>query len=208
MIFFLYFFPQYNLPAADLPYGFWLPARVDSTRTTNMSICTEQASQAERARKETSHAPTAPSPPKKEESSALDNDLSPTPTSPYSKFTQPQKRLTVFLITFAATFSPMSSSIFFPAMNALSASLHVSVEKVNVTITSYMIVAGIAPAVIGDMADMTGRRIVYLLTLGIYCVANVGLALQSSWTALFALRMLQSAGGAGAYFAGCQAMLI
>lgn len=61
-----------------------------------------------------------------------------------------------------------------------------------------MIVAGIAPAVIGDMADMTGRRTVYLLTMGIYCMANVGLALQSSWTALFVLRMLQSAGGAGA----------
>lgn len=55
-----------------------------------------------------------------------------------------------------------------------------------------MIVAGIAPAVIGDMADMTGRRAVYLVTMGIYCVANVGLAVQSSWTALFLLRMLQS----------------
>lgn len=60
-----------------------------------------------------------------------------------------------------------------------------------------MIVAGIAPAIIGDMADMTGRRIVYLLTMGVYCAANVGLALQKSWTALFILRMLQSAGGAG-----------
>ena len=60
-----------------------------------------------------------------------------------------------------------------------------------------MIVAGIAPAIIGDMADMTGRRIVYLLTIGLYCVANVGLAVQNSWTALFVLRMLHSAGGAG-----------
>ncbi len=60
-----------------------------------------------------------------------------------------------------------------------------------------MIVAGIAPAVMGDMADMTGRRTVYLLTMGIYCMANVGLALQNTWTALFVLRMLQSAGGAG-----------
>jgi len=63
-----------------------------------------------------------------------------------------------------------------------------------------MIIAGIAPAIIGDMADMTGRRIVYLLTIGLYCAANIGLAVQSSWTALFVLRMLQSAGGAGRYF--------
>ena len=117
----------------------------------------------------------------------------------YSVFTKSQKRLTVFLITFAATFSPLSSFIFFPAVNALSRDLHVSVEKINLTITSYMIVAGVAPAIMGDMADMTGRRIVYLLTLGIYVAANVGLAVQSSWGALFALRMLQSAGGAGMY---------
>ena len=117
----------------------------------------------------------------------------------YSSFTNTQKRLTVFLITFAATFSPMSSFIFFPAVNALSKSLHVSVERINLTITSYMIIAGIAPAVVGDLADMTGRRTVYLITMGIYCAANVGLAVQNSWIVLFLLRMLQSAGSAGIY---------
>jgi MFS family permease len=122
------------------------------------------------------------------------------PQPPYSYFNKKQKRLIVFIITFGATFSPTSSFIFFPIINALSASLRVSIEKVNLTITSYMIIAGIAPAIIGDMADMTGRRIVYLLTIGLYCAANIGLAVQSSWTALFVLRMLQSAGGAGRYF--------
>ncbi|KAJ5163357.1 Major facilitator superfamily domain general substrate transporter [Penicillium coprophilum] len=113
----------------------------------------------------------------------------------YSIFSKREKHLAVFLITFAATFSPLSSFIFFPAINALSASLNVSVEKINLTVTSYMIVAGVAPAIIGDLADMTGRRNVYLLTLLIYAVANIGLAVQNSWIALFLLRMMQSAGG-------------
>lgn len=60
-----------------------------------------------------------------------------------------------------------------------------------------MIVAGLAPAILGDMADNIGRRIVYLFMMGVYCLANVGLALQSDWTALFLLRMLQSTGSAG-----------
>ncbi|KAJ5514350.1 Major facilitator superfamily domain general substrate transporter [Penicillium fimorum] len=114
----------------------------------------------------------------------------------YSVFTKREKHIAVFLITFAATFSPLSSFIFFPAINALSASLNVSVEKINLTVTSYMIVAGLAPAIVGDLADMTGRRNVYLLTLFIYAVANIGLAVQNSWIALFLLRMMQSAGGA------------
>lgn len=60
-----------------------------------------------------------------------------------------------------------------------------------------MIVAGLAPAILGDLADKIGRRIVYLFMMSIYCTANIGLALQSNWTALFLLRMLQSAGSAG-----------
>ncbi|KAL8680722.1 MAG: hypothetical protein Q9186_003121 [Xanthomendoza sp. 1 TL-2023] len=46
-----------------------------------------------------------------------------------------------------------------------------------------MVVSGIAPAILGDIADVTGRRIVYLLTFAIYLAANVGLAVQNSWTA-------------------------
>lgn len=115
----------------------------------------------------------------------------------YSVFTKTEKYTAVVLVAFTAIFSPLSSFVFFAAINALSEALHVSVEKINLTITSYMIIAGVAPAFVGDMADMTGRRNVYMLTLFIYVVANVGLALQDKWIALFLLRMLQSAGGAG-----------
>ncbi|KAJ5500005.1 hypothetical protein N7453_009056, partial [Penicillium expansum] len=67
-----------------------------------------------------------------------------------------EKHIAVFLITFAATFSPLSSFIFFPAINALSASLNVSVEKINLTVTSYMIVAGLAPAIVGGVGSCIG----------------------------------------------------
>ncbi len=49
----------------------------------------------------------------------------------------------------------------------------------------------------GDMADVTGRRAVYLITLSIYCIANIGITVQNAWAALFVLRMIQSAGSAG-----------
>jgi MFS family permease len=115
----------------------------------------------------------------------------------YSILTKRQNILVLCLASFAATFSPLSSFIFFPAINDLSQALHVSVGRVNLTITSYMIVAGIAPAILGELADKIGRRIVYLFMMSVYCIANIGLALQSNWTALFLLRMLQSAGSAG-----------
>ncbi|CZS79319.1 unnamed protein product [Fusarium graminearum] len=59
-----------------------------------------------------------------------------------------------------------------------------------------MIVAGLAPAILGDLTDKVGRRIVYIFMMTIYCTANIGLALQSNWSALFVLRMAQSVGSA------------
>lgn len=47
---------------------------------------------------------------------------------------------------------------------------------------------------IGDFADKAGRRPAYILCFSIYIAANIGLALQSNYAALFVLRCMQSAG--------------
>ncbi|KAF6828735.1 hypothetical protein CMUS01_08444 [Colletotrichum musicola] len=65
-----------------------------------------------------------------------------------------------------------------------------------------MIVASIAPAVLGGLADNVGRRAVYVSMMGVYCAANMGLALQSDWAAFFVLRMVQSAGSAATIAVG------
>ena len=53
-------------------------------------------------------------------------------------------------------------------------------EKINLTVISYMIVSGIAPALMGKIADMTRRRLVYLLMFTVDLAANIGLAVQIS----------------------------
>ena len=60
-------------------------------------------------------------------------------------------------------FSPMSSFIYYPAIDSLAAGLRVSVEMVNITVTSYLVVSGIAPSLLGNAADMLGRRPIYVL---------------------------------------------
>lgn len=65
-------------------------------------------------------------------------------------------------------------------MDDLSHALRVSVGRVNLTVTSYMIVAGLTLAILGDLANKIGRRLVYLFMMSIYSIANVGLALQSN----------------------------
>ncbi|KAL8963616.1 MAG: hypothetical protein Q9193_000134 [Seirophora villosa] len=112
----------------------------------------------------------------------------------YSSFSTASKRCISFAASSAAMFSGLSSFVYYPAITPLAESLHTSVGLINLTITSYLIVSGFVPSIVGDLADRTGRRPLYILTFAIYFAANIGLALQDSYPALFVLRMLQSAG--------------
>lgn len=49
----------------------------------------------------------------------------------------------------------------------------------------------------GDMADNSGRRPVYILMFTLMIAANVGIAVQKAYPALLVLRMVQSAGASG-----------
>lgn len=119
------------------------------------------------------------------------------PQRPYTAFTKGQKRFISLVASFAAMFSTLMSYIYYPALVPMSRSLGVSVALINLTVTSYLIVAAIAPAFMGDMADQAGRRPIYILMFTLLIAANIGMALQNSYGALFVLRMLQSAGSSG-----------
>jgi Na+/melibiose symporter-like transporter len=125
------------------------------------------------------------------------NNESNTPLAIYSTFTNSQKRLIVFLTAFTSLFSPLSSMIYYPALTFIAQDLNVSLEMMNLTITSYLVISGIAPALLGDMADTLGRRPIYIGMMMVYVAANIALASQHSYTALVILRMVQSFGSSG-----------
>lgn len=116
---------------------------------------------------------------------------------PFSIFTRAEKKWVSSVASFGAMFSTLSSYIYFPALVPMANDLRVSVALINLTVTSYLIVAGIAPAFMGDLADQGGRRPAYILMFVLVVASNVGLALQNSYPALFVLRMVQSAGASG-----------
>ena len=115
----------------------------------------------------------------------------------YSVFTKAEKWSIVAIISYAGFFSTVSSFIYYPALHLLSQDLSVSVSQINLTVTSYMAVATIAPTLIGDAADVLGRRVVYTVCLSIYIVANIAIALSRSFSVLLGLRILQSFGISG-----------
>ncbi|KIV92445.1 hypothetical protein PV10_03742 [Exophiala mesophila] len=124
----------------------------------------------------------------------------------YSVFSKNQKRFIIFMASWAGFFSPISGTIYYPALNPLAADLNVSNTLINLTLTSYMIFQGLAPSFFGDFSDAAGRRPAYAICFSIYIAANIGLALQNSFPALFILRCIQST-GSSATIAMCSAVV-
>ncbi|PMD41029.1 MFS general substrate transporter [Hyaloscypha variabilis F] len=115
----------------------------------------------------------------------------------YSVLTVTQKRLIVATASLASLFSPMATAIYYPSLDTISKDLNVSNTKINITITLFLVIQGIAPAFVADIADRQGRRPMYIFCFTVFTGANIGLALQNNYTALLVLRMLQSSGSSG-----------
>ena len=120
--------------------------------------------------------------------------------SPYSAFTSTEKRVIVALSSYAAWFSTLTSFIYYPAIHQLAQSFSVSVNKINLTVTSYMSIATIAPALVGDAADSLGRRPIYGLILSLYIGTNIAIVLADSYPALLGLRFAQAPAISGEQF--------
>lgn len=57
----------------------------------------------------------------------------------YSVFTVPQKKAIVLSASLGALFSPMSTTIYLPALNQIAGDLHVSSSKINLTVTTFLV---------------------------------------------------------------------
>ncbi|KAF2140823.1 uncharacterized protein K452DRAFT_351588 [Aplosporella prunicola CBS 121167] len=128
-------------------------------------------------------------------------NASPKPASasneqPFSIFSKPEKAFIIIIVSTAATFSGFASNIYFPSLPTIASDLGVSVELVNLTVTSYMIFQGLAPSLWGAVADSSGRRITYICTFLVFFAACVALANTRNYATLVAVRCLQSTGSA------------
>lgn len=72
----------------------------------------------------------------KMEENAVEDGAAP-PHSVFSKF---EKGIYVYIASLAAFASPVSSSIYYPAMTTLAMDLHTSLTNISLTITTYMVI--------------------------------------------------------------------
>ena len=126
------------------------------------------------------------------------SEQTPTPI-PYTVFTHNQKRRLRLLLGIATITSPLTATCYFPLIPLLRTHFETSAQAINLTLTIYIIFQALSPAIFGPLSDSIGRRMVFLITLALYAVGNLGLALnKSSYAALLGLRSLQSLGASAA----------
>ncbi|KAB8236906.1 major facilitator superfamily domain-containing protein [Aspergillus alliaceus] len=118
------------------------------------------------------------------------------PEARYSIFDKRQRWLIIAIVSTAATFSGFASNIYFPALPTIADDLNVSLELVNLTVTSYLIIQGLALSLWGPVSDVKGRRIAYIYSFIVFLCTCIGLALRKNYAALVVLRCLQSTGSA------------
>ena len=53
--------------------------------------------------------------------------------------------------------------------------MDISVELVNLTVTSYLVFQGLAPSLWGPISDVRGRRVAYCCTFLVFLAACIGL---------------------------------
>jgi multidrug resistance protein len=118
----------------------------------------------------------------------------------YTTFTSREKRLLTLLLGLGTITSPLTATIYFPLLPLLREHFDTSAQAINLTLTIYIVFQALSPAIFGPLSDSVGRRPVYLLTLSIYVVGNLALALnRHNYVALLVLRALQSLGASAAY---------
>ncbi|KUJ14094.1 MFS general substrate transporter [Mollisia scopiformis] len=115
----------------------------------------------------------------------------------YSILTVTQKKLIIMVASVASLFSPMATAIYYPSLDTISKDLNVTNSKINITVTIFLVIQGIAPSFVADIADRQGRRPMYIYCFIVFTAANIGLALQNNYVALLILRMIQAAGSSG-----------
>ncbi|MEO5977251.1 MAG: multidrug effflux MFS transporter [Chryseolinea sp.] len=107
-----------------------------------------------------------------------------------------QNHFTVILILGAlASISPFSIDMYLPGFPAMAKQLNTSIDKVQLSLTSYFVGIAFGQLLYGPVLDRFGRKKPLMIGLLIYIAASITCAFAGSVEWLIALRFVQALGG-------------
>jgi len=101
----------------------------------------------------------------------------------------------ILILGSLATVSPFSIDMYLPGFPRIASDLATAIDKVQLSLTSYLIGICIGQILYGPLLDRFGRKNPLYAGLILYVIASFGCALTSSVDELIAMRFLQAMGG-------------
>jgi MFS transporter, DHA1 family, multidrug resistance protein len=109
--------------------------------------------------------------------------------------TRKQYFIIVLILGALSTISPFSIDMYLPGFPAIAESLHTTIDRVGLSLTSYLVGISAGQLLYGPLLDRYGRKNPVYAGLSIYVLASVGCALTTSVNALIFMRFFQAIGG-------------
>ena len=101
----------------------------------------------------------------------------------------------ILILGSLATISPFSIDMYLPGFPRIATDLNTTIDKVQLSLTGYLIGICIGQVLYGPLLDRFGRKKPLYAGLVIYILASIGCAMTSSVEALVVMRFFQAIGG-------------
>ena len=101
----------------------------------------------------------------------------------------------ILILGSLATISPFSIDMYLPGFPTIARDLHTTIDKVQLSLTSYLVGICLGQIIYGPLLDRFGRKIPLYAGLVLYVLASIGCAMTSTVESLVLMRFLQAMGG-------------
>ena len=109
--------------------------------------------------------------------------------------TRKQYFFIILILGALSTISPFSIDMYLPGFPAISEDLSTTIDKVQLSLTSYLVGISVGQLLYGPLLDRFGRKLPLYGGLAIYLLASLACAFTTSVDALIAMRFVQAIGG-------------
>jgi MFS transporter, DHA1 family, multidrug resistance protein len=109
------------------------------------------------------------------------------------KLTSP---IAVVVLAAMVAMGPLATSMYLPAFPAMAETFGVGADRIQLTLSAYMIGLAIAQLLCGPLADRFGRKPLLLTGMALFCLGSVGCMFADSIAVLFGYRFFQAFGAA------------
>ncbi|MBL3658657.1 multidrug effflux MFS transporter [Fulvivirga sediminis] len=109
--------------------------------------------------------------------------------------TKSQYFILILILGLLSTISPFSIDMYLPGFPSIAKDLNSTIDKVQLSLTSYFIGISLGQLLYGPLLDRFGRKRPLYIGLLIYVIASIGCAYTNSVEQLIFMRLIQAVGG-------------